>query len=155
MAVLARGTIVAGHRIESLVGRGGMGVVYRARQLELDRVVALKVIAPELVEDGEIRARFLREARAAARIDHPNVIPVHGAGEDDGIAYIAMRFVEGADLRTLIRRDGPLPPSAAAALIAQAAAALDAIHAAGYVHRDVKPANLLVTGAGPRHPTAL
>jgi predicted Ser/Thr protein kinase len=148
MAVLARGTVVAGHRIESFVGRGGMGVVYRARQIDLDRVVALKLIAPELLEDDDIRARFLEEARAAARIDHPNVIPVHAAGEDDGIAYIAMRFVDGDDLRTLVRRIGPVAPERAAELTGQAAAALDAIHGAGFVHRDVKPANLLVTGEG-------
>src|SRR6201990_3443254 len=114
MAVLARGTIVAGHRIESFVGRGGMGVVYRAVQIDLDRVVALKGIAPELLEDADIRERFLAEARAAAGIDHPNVIPVHAAGEDGGVAYIAMRFVEGDDLRTLIKRTGPRDPQRAA-----------------------------------------
>ena len=93
---LAPGTmVVAGYRIESLVGRGGMGVVYRARELDLDRVVALKVIAPELVEDDAIRERFLREARAAAAIEHPHVIPVHAAGEADGLAFLAMRFVDG------------------------------------------------------------
>ncbi len=148
MAVLARGTVIAGHRIESFVGRGGMGVVYRARQIALDRIVALKVIAPELLEDAGIRERFLHEARAAAGIDHPNVIPVHGAGEDGGVAYIAMRFVEGDDLRTLVRREGPLSVAAAAGFAGQAAAALDAIHGAGFVHRDVKPANLLVAAGG-------
>ena len=121
----------AGYRIEALVGRGGMGVVYRARQLDLDRVVALKVIAPELLEDAGIRARFLREARAAASIEHPNVIPIHDAGEQDGVAYIAMRYVDGDDLRTLVRRDGPLAPERAADIVAQAGAALDAIHRAG------------------------
>jgi hypothetical protein len=148
MAVLVRGTVVAGHRIESFIGRGGMGVVYRARQIALDRVVALKVIAPELIEDADIRERFLQEARSASRIDHPNVIPVHAAGEDGGVAYIAMRFVEGDDLRSLVRREGPQSVATAAGFVVQAAAALDAIHAAGYVHRDVKPANLLVAGGG-------
>ena len=144
MRELAPGTVVAGYRIESLVGRGGMGVVYRAIQLDLERVVALKVIAPELLDDDDVRARFLTEARAAASVDHPNVIPVHAAGEDDGVAYIAMRYVAGDDLRALVRYGGPFDPAGAAAIVAQAAAALDAIHRAGFVHRDVKPANLLV-----------
>src|SRR5262245_43454331 len=148
MAVLATGTEIAGYRIEAFVGRGGMGVVYRAQELALERVVALKVIAPELVEDEDVRERFLREARAAASIDHPNVIPVHAAGEQDGVAYIAMRHVDGDDLRTLVRREGPRAPALAADIAGQAAAALDAIHAAGFVHRDVKPANLLLTRGG-------
>ena len=113
MRVLAPGTVLAGYRIESLVGRGGMGVVYRALQLDLERVVALKVIAPELLDDDDVRARFLTEARAAASVDHPNVIPVHAAGEEDGIAYIAMRFVAGDDLRSLVRYGGPFDPAQA------------------------------------------
>jgi sugar lactone lactonase YvrE len=144
MGLLAPGTRFAGHRIESQVGRGGMGVVYRARQLELDRVVALKVIAPELLEDAQIRERFVREARTAASIDHPNVIPLHYVGEEGGVAYLAMRFVDGDDVRSLVRLHGVLEPERAAEITAQAGAALDAIHAAGFVHRDVKPANLLL-----------
>src|SRR3954454_14324633 len=144
MRELAPGTDLAGYRIEALVGRGGMGVVYRAIQARLDRVVAVKVIAPELLGDEDVRKRFLAEARAAASVDHPNVIPVHDAGEQDGIAFIAMRYVPGDDLRSLVRHGGPLEPGEAADLIAQAAAALDAIHRSGFVHRDVKPANLLV-----------
>ena len=140
--------MVAGYRIESVVGRGGMGVVYRAVELGLDRVVALKVIAPELLEEPVVRERFLREARTAASIEHPNVIPVHAAGERDGIAYLVMRFVDGRDLRTLVRGDGPPAPARAAELIARVADALDAIHLAGYVHRDVKPANVLIDQGG-------
>ena len=148
MGLLAPGAVLAGYRIESVVGRGGMGVVYRARELELDRVVALKVIAPELVEDRSVRARFLREARAAASIEHPNVIPVHAAGAEGDLAFLAMRFIEGDDARTLVRREGALSPGRAAEMITQVAAGLDAIHRSGYVHRDVKPANVLVDEDG-------
>jgi DNA-binding beta-propeller fold protein YncE len=148
MRPLEPGTVVAGYRIESLVGRGGMGVVYRALQVGLERIVALKVIAPELLDEEDVRRRFLAEARAAASVDHPNVIPVHEAGEDDGVAFIAMRFVAGSDLRSLVRRGGALEPAEAADYVAQAAAALDAIHRAGFVHRDIKPANLLVDPGG-------
>ena len=148
MPLLEPGALVAGYQIESVVGRGGMGVVYRARELDLDRVVALKVIAPELLEAPAIRARFLREARAAASIEHPNVIPVHAAGERDGVAYLVMRFVEGDDLRTLVRRDGPPSPGRAAEVVGDIGEALDAIHRAGLVHRDVKPANVLVDRRG-------
>jgi outer membrane protein assembly factor BamB len=148
MRPLEPGTVVAGYRIESLVGRGGMGVVYRALQLGLERIVALKVIAPELLDDPDARRRFLEEARAAASVDHPNVIPVHEAGSDGGLAFIAMRFVAGSDLRSLVRAGGALDPAEAAGYVAQAGAALDAIHRAGFVHRDVKPANLLVDPGG-------
>src|SRR4051795_3243815 len=144
MAELAPGAVFAGHRIEAMAGRGGMGVVYRATHLVLERTVALKVVSPELVEDASTRERFLRESKIAASLDHPNVIPVYYTGDDDGIAFIAMRYVSGADLRTLVRRAGPLEPRRAARIVAQAAAALDAAHAAGLVHRDVKPGNVLL-----------
>jgi Protein kinase domain len=121
-----------------------MGVVYRATHLELERTVALKVIAPGLVDDERARERFLRESKTAASIDHPNVIPIFYAGEEAGVAYIAMRFVAGDDLRTLVRHEGPLPPRRAARITMQIGAALDTAHAAGLVHRDVKPANVLV-----------
>ena len=144
MSELATGTVFAGHRIEDVAGRGGMGVVYRASQLALDRTVALKVIAPGLLDEDTMRARFVRESKVAASIDHPNVIPIYYAGEEDGVAYIAMRYVPGDDIRSLVRRDGKLAPERAARLTAQIGAALDAAHAAGLVHRDIKPANVLL-----------
>ena len=134
----------AGFRVEAVAGRGGMGVVYKATQLELDRPVALKVIAAGLLGDPRVRERFLRESRAAAAIEHPNVIPIHAYGEHDGQAYIAMRFVDGDDLRERVAAEGPLAPAQAAAIVARVGAALDAAHDAGLVHRDVKPANILL-----------
>jgi hypothetical protein len=134
----------AGCRIEEVAGRGGMGVVYRATQLRLDRPVALKLVAPERAADANFRARFERESRVAAAIEHPNVIPVYGAGEEDGRLYLLMRWVPGTDLQALIRRSGRLAPLHAAAIVAQVAAGLDAAHAVGLVHRDVKPANVLL-----------
>src|SRR3954471_6149624 len=144
MGELEPGSVFAGHRIESVAGRGGMGVVYRATQLALDRTVALKVIAPGLLEDQAVRNRFVRESKVAASIDHPNVIPIYYAGEEDGIAYIAMRYVPGDDVRSLVRREGPLAPERAARIVAQLAGALDEAHAAGLVHRDIKPATVLL-----------
>jgi ketosteroid isomerase-like protein len=143
---LRPGEVLGGCRIEEVVGRGGMGVVYRALQLDLGRPVALKVIAGERAQDGEFRERFEREARMAAAIDHPNVVPVYATGEEDGALYLVMRYVTGSDLHRLIRRLGRLPADRAAAIVAQVGAALDAAHAAGLVHRDVKPANVLLSG---------
>src|SRR5918998_1864107 len=125
---LQPGDVFAGHRIEGVAGRGGMGVVYRAVELALDRVVALKTISPELAADPAFRARFVKESKAAAGIDHPNVLPIFSAGEVDEVPFIAMRFVDGEDLRSLLRRSGPLPAERAAAIVAQVAAALDAPH---------------------------
>jgi serine/threonine-protein kinase len=149
MAELREGSEFAGCRIDGEVGRGGMGVIYRGTELRLGRPVALKLIAGERAADPDFRARFEREARLTASIDHPNVIPVYAAGEEDGLLYLVMRYVDGTDLRHLLREHGPLPPRRVDALIAQVAAALDAAHAAGLVHRDVKPANVLIA-AGAR-----
>ena len=123
-----------------------MGVVYRATQLDLDRPVALKLIAPQLAEDPAFRERFVRESRIAAAIDHPHVIPIYYAGEQDGALYLAMRYVDGEDLRAIVRRDGRLEPHRAARIVSQLGGALDAAHARGLVHRDVKPANVLLAG---------
>jgi serine/threonine-protein kinase len=136
----------AGCRIEAVAGRGGMGVVYRATQLPLGRTVALKVVAPERAANPVFHARFERETRLAASIDHPNVIPVYEAGESDGRLYLVMRWVDGGDLQRLIATAGRLEPTTAAAIVAQVGAGLEAAHSAGLVHRDVKPANVLIAG---------
>jgi streptogramin lyase len=142
------GSVIGGHRLEAVAGRGGMGVVYRSVHLALNRVVALKLIAPELAEDPEFRERFKRESETAASLDHPNVIPIYTAGEDSGRLYVTMRFVEGTDLREMIALQGRLEPRQAARIVSQVAAALDAAHARGLVHRDIKPANVLIGGSG-------
>ncbi|MER5760484.1 serine/threonine-protein kinase [Streptomyces sp. NPDC002082] len=147
------GRQIAGYRIERIIGRGGMAVVYQAKDLRLDRTVALKLIAPERVRDEVFRRRFAHEARVAARIEHPHIVPVFEAGETDGVLYIAMRYVAGPDLRTLLGREGPLPVPTALRIAAQVASALDAAHEHDLVHRDVKPANVLVAeGTDSEHP---
>jgi YVTN family beta-propeller protein len=143
------GTVLLNYRIEAVLGRGGMSVVYRAEDVRLRRRVALKLLAPELGADVGFRERFLRESRIASSIDHPAVVPVYDAGEVDGQLYIAMRCVEGSDLRRLLEAEGRLDPRRALALCAQVADALDAAHERGLVHRDVKPSNVLVA-AGRR-----
>jgi serine/threonine protein kinase len=143
------GTAIAGYRIESVLGRGGMGVVYLAEQVALGRKVALKVLAPELAEDPRFRDRFLRESRIAATLEDPNILPVHEAGEADGALFIAMRYVRGTDLRRLIDEQGPLEPERTVSIVTQVASALDAAHAEGLIHRDVKPANVLLTPGPP------
>jgi serine/threonine protein kinase len=135
---------IAGYRIEARVGRGGMGEVYRAVQLDLGRRVALKILAPQLAADDRFRRRFLRESRIAACIDHPNIIPIYQTGEQGDLLYIAMRYVDGPDLATLLRREGRLEAARVLAIMAQVASALDAAHERGLVHRDVKPANILL-----------
>ncbi|HEU4599812.1 MAG TPA: protein kinase, partial [Solirubrobacterales bacterium] len=146
MGDLSIGSDVAGYRIDGLIARGGMGVVYAATHLGLDRPVALKVIARELTDRRGFRERFLRESRLAARLDHPAVVPIFDSREVDGELIVAMRLVKGGDLRQLIDREGPLPPGRALDLLGQIAEALDAAHAGGIVHRDVKPHNVLVEG---------
>jgi DNA-binding beta-propeller fold protein YncE len=142
----AIGSTLAGYRLDALIARGGMGVVYRATHLALDRPVALKVIAHHLAGEEGFRDRFLRESRLAASLDHPSVVPVFDAREEDGGLIVAMRLIEGGDLKRRIAERGPLPPAAALDLLGQVADALDAAHAAGIVHRDVKPHNILLEG---------
>jgi Protein kinase domain len=147
---LAAGAQIAGYQIGEQIGTGGMAVVYRALDLRLGRHVALKVLAPRLAEDDAFRQRFIRESRAAAGVDHPHIIPVFEAGETDGVLFIAMRYVSAGDVRTLIQAEGTLPPARASAIASQAASALDAAHAHGLVHRDVKPGNILLDSVGGR-----
>ena len=138
------GSWLGGYRLEEQVGAGGMAVVFRARDERLDRLVALKIMTPAMGSDEMFRQRFIRESRAAAAVDDPHIIPVYEAGEVGQVLFIAMRFVRGGDVRSLLRREGPLPPDRVASIISPVASALDAAHTAGLVHRDVKPANILL-----------
>jgi serine/threonine protein kinase len=144
LAGFQTGSVLAGYRLESAVGSGGMAVVFRARDERLNRLVALKILTPDLASDSEFRARFIAESRAAAAVDDPHIIPVYEAGEADGVLFIAMRFVQGGDLHRMLQREGALPPERVVGFISPVASALDAAHRAGLVHRDVKPANILV-----------
>src|SRR5262245_50817891 len=138
------GTEIAGYRIESIIARGGMGEVYLATQTFPERNVALKLLPHDLGSDPAFRERFIRESNAAASLEHPNIVPVYGAGESDGELWIAMRFVDGQDLRGLLAQEAPLAPERAALICAQIADALEEAHEHGLVHRDVKPGNILV-----------
>jgi serine/threonine protein kinase len=140
------GKVLAGYRIEERIGRGGMGLVYRAEHLNLRRRAAIKIIAPELAETSGFHERFNREARIAAALQHPNIVTVYDAGEDDGLLYIAMQYIEGSDLSSVLRGQGRLRPYRALDVCRQVAAALDVAHAQGLIHRDVKPANVLIEG---------
>jgi serine/threonine-protein kinase len=140
------GKVIAGYRIEERVGRGGMGVVYRAEHLNLQRRAAIKIIAPDLAESEGFRERFTREARIAAALQHPNIVTVYDAGEVDGLLYLAMQYIRGNDLSAMLRKDGRLRPYRAIDVCRQVASALDAAHAMGLIHRDVKPANVLIEG---------
>jgi serine/threonine protein kinase len=153
-AGLGPGSLVAGYRVESRIGAGGMAMVLRARDEALGRTVALKILPPAFADDPDFRQRFLREARAVAAVDHPHIIPVYAAGEANGVLYLAMRYITGGDLRSVVLREGPLPGDRAVALLSPVASALDAAHRAGLIHRDVKPANILVDTSADRleHP---
>jgi Protein kinase domain len=140
------GAQIASYQLEEEIGRGGMAVVYRARDVRLGRWVALKVLAQDYAQDDAFRQRFIRESRTAASVDHPNIIPIFDAGEAGGVLYIAMRYVAGQDVHSLLHSAGPPPLARALGIVSQVASALDAAHACGLVHRDVKPANMLLGG---------
>ena len=148
VAHLPADTTIADYCIEDVAGEGGMGVVYRATQVGLERRVALKLITPDLGDDEEFRERFKRESKMAASIEHPHVIPVYEAGEADGRLFISMRYIEGTDLRTMIIEQGRVEPARASRILTQVASALDAAHARGLVHRDIKPGNVLIASEG-------
>jgi serine/threonine protein kinase len=143
--VLSPGSTFAGYEVESVVGAGGIGILYHARQVKLDRPVALKLVEPDVARDPVIRERLRREARMVASLDHPNVVPLYEAGEEGGTVYIVTRWVEGIELGNLILSEGPMEPTRAARTAAQIAAALEVAHEKGLVHRDVKPSNVILS----------
>ena len=140
------GTEIAGYRIEERIGRGGMGVVYRAQHMNLQRRAAIKIIAPEFADTKGFRTRFIREARIAAALQHPNIVTVYDAGQSGETLYIAMQFIRGSDLGAILREEGRLRPYRAIDVCRQIASALDAAHGMALIHRDVKPGNVLIEG---------
>src|SRR5690349_23318707 len=144
MPDLNPGSTFAGHRIEGIAGRGGMGTVYRATHLALDHPVALKVISTDLAGDEAFRERFRSEIRIAVSLRHPNVVPIHHAGEEDGLLFVTMDLIDGPDLRKLLIARGPLDAEDAVSILEQVASALDVAHSRGLVHRDIKPGNVLI-----------
>jgi tRNA A-37 threonylcarbamoyl transferase component Bud32 len=142
---LERGRVIGGYRVDELISRGGMGLVYRVTHVALNRIYALKVLDPALGEDEQFRERFRREMRTAASLNDPNIVGIHYAGEDEGLLFFVMDFVTGTDLRQVLLKDGAIEPVRAVDLLEQSASALDAAHRRGLVHRDVKPANILIT----------
>ncbi len=143
--MLSPGSIFGGYEIDGVVGVGGIGILYRARQVRLDRPVALKLVEPEMARDPVIRERLRREARTLAALEHPNIVPLYEAGEADGTVYIVTRWVDGTELGTLIQTEGPLEAGRAARTAAQIASALEVAHEKGLVHRDIKPSNVILT----------
>src|SRR5579862_5605288 len=145
---LRPGSILGGYQIQAVVARGGMGAVYKALELSNGRLVALKIVLPELAADASFRERFERESQIATSLEHPHIVPVYATGEAEGVLYMAMRFVHGVDLRQLISLSAPLAPGRVVKLVEQIASGLDAAHRRGLVHRDVKPANVMVEDLG-------
>ncbi|MEA2310011.1 MAG: hypothetical protein QOI65_2297 [Thermoleophilaceae bacterium] len=148
---IAAGTEIGGYRILNLLGQGGMGVVYLADNVRSGQRVALKLLTPDLARSSGFRERFTREAGYASSMRHPNVIEVYDAGEQDGVLYIAMQFVEGEDLKALLVREGRLDARRTVGILGQVAAALDAAHATGLLHRDIKPGNVMIAAGQPEH----
>jgi serine/threonine protein kinase len=147
------GSEFAGYRLESVIARGGMSTVFLSESLRLARKVAIKILAQDLAEDDTFRERFVRESLIAASLDHPNVIPIYDAGESEGLLFIAMRYVQGPQLKTVVQTSGPLPPERLLPIMSQIGGALDAAHARGLIHRDVKPGNILVDALGGQPPS--
>src|SRR5256885_2626355 len=143
-------TLEGSYTIEGEIGRGGMGVVYSARDLKLNRRVAIKLLPPDLAFRDEIRTRFLREAQTAARLSHPHIVPIHAVGDEGGLVYFVMGFVDGESVGARLRRRGRLPSEEVRRIMKETADALGLAHAMGIIHRDVKPDNIILEGTRGR-----